>query len=97
MRDDAPPAASPRRWGDAYEGLRLTRDRADPSAGRNGRAVLLGRGMAAWFAVLGLERTPAPRPPAAPAAAPEPPGGIASGLAEIIASIVIGATTGDPP
>ena len=92
-----PPPAAPRQWSEAYERLRLTRNRADPAAGRNGRAVLLGRGMAAWFAVLGAAQPPPPRADTGRRAAPELPGDLTSGLADIIVSIVIGATTGARP
>lgn len=86
-RTPAQPAC-PRQWAEDYE--RLRRSRNDRAAGRNGRAVLVHRGMAAWFAILDAA------PPAQSLApdhgrspAPELPGDVESGLVDIIVAIAI--------
>ena len=80
--------ACPGQWTEHYE--RLRRSRNDRAAWRNGRAVLLHRGMAAWFAVLDA----LPPPPSRAAGCgrrpvPELPGDVESGLVDIIVTIAI--------
>ncbi len=86
-RTPAPPAC-PRQRAEDYERLRRTRN--DRVAGRSGRAVLIHRGMAAWFAVLDAA-PPAPVRAAehGRSPAPELPGDVESGLVNIVAAIAI--------
>ena len=73
-----------------YERLRRSRHHADEAAGRNGRTVLIHRGMAAWFAVLGTAG-PAPMPPRTTnhSAVPDLCGDVEAGLVDIIVTIAM--------
>ena len=88
LNETPAPLAGPRPWTEAYERLRRSRNRPDAAAGRNGQAVLIHRGLAAWFAI--LEAAPPPPPRAAdPGPGPELPGDVEAGLVDIIVAIAI--------
>ena len=83
------PVACARHWTEDYERLRRSRHHADEAAGRNGRAVLIHRGMAAWFAVL---ETAVPAPPSRTtnhSAVPDLSGDVEAGLVDIIVTIAM--------
>lgn len=84
------PVACARHWTEDYERLRRSRHHADEAAGRNGRAVLIHRGMAAWFAVIETAG-PAPVPPRTTnhSAVPDLCGDVEAGLVDIIVAIAM--------
>ena len=84
------PLCRPRHWTEDYERLRRSRHHADEVAGRNGRAVLIHHGMAAWFAVLETAGPARPaRQPDAAAPLPDMPGDVEAGLVDIIVTIAM--------
>ena len=90
------PPACPGQWTEDYERLRGSRN--DRAAGRNGRAVLVHRGMAAWFAVLDAAAPPPSRPAGhGRSPVPELPGDVESGLVDIIVAIAIDRLNGVAP